>query len=366
MTTLPKPLRTKPVFRSNQGSATPSGLGSVKTGPTVPQVHIGNRYVRAGLRGEAAAPKGLFANSVWHASNLSAMKLHKQAELAQDAKHEAISTGIIGATGFATGAVGHKLLATKLFQRATSKLSPTVRSGLAIGGLGLVGDYGAVKAIKALENKGQNENKANTMNKVASILREHASELRQATPELVALEMLKQAGMGEQEARYQVAQHGLEKAAAAELTYKGVDTEEAARLVKAANINVRELTNFDLTTDEEILANVLEKAASYVEAQAERIAELEARTAELEKAASEIEKAVVEVETAVKPTLPEQITKMAGVGALTWEDVEALKAVPQETLTKVASALETPWEFGKAAGMSAEASGDPIVAFCMG
>ena len=207
------------------------------------------------------------------------------------------------------------------------------------------------------------------MDKVASILLERATEIRQASPELVAIEHLKQAGVDETEARYAVAQDRLEKVAHAELTYKGIDAEEAVRLVKAANINVRELESLSLVSDEEVLAEVLEKAAAYIDAKNCHIEALEQRVADLEKAAAEIEKSAAEAVAAAEarrdePALPEQITKLAGVGALTFDDIEALKAVPAETLTKVASVIDQPWEMGKAAGV-ARGTGDPFLDFCL-
>ncbi|HET8686053.1 MAG TPA: hypothetical protein VFM18_05235 [Methanosarcina sp.] len=202
------------------------------------------------------------------------------------------------------------------------------------------------------------------MNKVASILRDRASEIRKSSPELVAVDLLKQAGLSEEDARLSVLQQSMEKTAAAELTYKGIDHEEAARLVKAANINVKELQGIVLETEEEGLANVLEKAAAFIEAQDEAIQSLQEQVANLEKVASDANAAVALAE-ADRDEVPDAITKLASVGALTFEDIEALKAVPVETLTKVASVMDQPWEMGKAAGASAQAAIDPIAAFCL-
>lgn len=200
------------------------------------------------------------------------------------------------------------------------------------------------------------------MDKVASILLDKASEIRQSSTDLVAIEHLKQAGVSEEDARYAVAQDKLEKVAHEELTYKGIDAEEAARLVKAANINVRDLQSISLIQEEEILADILEKAAQYIEAKVAEADALVARMADLEKTASEAVAAAIEERSA--PAMPEQITKLAGVGALTFDDIEALKAIPMETLTKVASAIEQPWEMGKAAGV-ARGAGDPFLDFCL-
>lgn len=194
------------------------------------------------------------------------------------------------------------------------------------------------------------------MNKVASILLERAAELRQSTPEVIALAMLKQAGMSDKDARYAVAQDSMEKVASMELTYQGIDAESAAQLVKAANIDVRTLSNVILVTEEESMAELLEKAAGYISLQADQIEALELGSEAIR--AAEADRAAVDA-------FPEQITKMASIGALTFDDIEALKAMPSGTLSKIASAVDQPWEFGKAAGMSNQ-TGDPILDFCLG
>lgn len=197
------------------------------------------------------------------------------------------------------------------------------------------------------------------MNKVSEILLEKAAALRESTPELVAVGILKQAGMSEEEARYSVAQETMEKKAFSELTYRGIDAEEAVKLVKAANINVRDLTGVELETDEERLASILEKAAAFIEKQ-------EAYIEELEKAASEVRvvEKIVEVQVEA-PEMSESLSKVAGVGAFTFEDLEALRNLPEETMSKVASAMEEPWELGKAAGVARQKT-DPLLEFILG
>lgn len=314
-------------------------------------------HVRDVLHGETTARDSIKKNN-WHSSNLKDMSLGKSAQMTPEARGELLSTGVIGATGFASGALGSAMLDNKTFQRVTSKLGPKVRAGLAIGGLGLIGDYGAVKAIKAISAPGEHEIK--NMNKVASILLDRAAELRQSTPEVVALAMLKEAGMSDEDARYAVAQDSMEKVASTELTYQGIDAESAAQLVKAANIDVRTLSGITLITEEEAMADLLEKAANYITLQAEQIEDLQRGSVQAAEAvrAAEADRAAVDA-------FPEQITKMASIGALTFDDIEALKAMPSGTLSKIASAVDQPWEFGKAAGMSNQ-TGDPILEFCLG
>lgn len=197
------------------------------------------------------------------------------------------------------------------------------------------------------------------MNKFAQVLIDKASELRGSTPELVAIGLLKEAGMQEEEARLTVAQDVMEKQAFSDLTYRGVDAEEAAKLVKAAKINVRDLPGMAQETEEEMIASVLEKAAAYIEKQAAYIEALESQPVH----ETVVEK-VVEVEVE-KATMSDSMTKLASVGAFTYEDLAALESVPEEVLTKVASAMEEPWDLGRAAGISRPKT-DPLLEFILG
>lgn len=278
------------------------------------------------------------------------MKLDKVAEdwLSPESKHELVSTGVIGAVGAGTSALANAYL------HPNAPKGNWRRAAIVGGGLGLLGDYAAVKINKKLAPLVGAEGNAKTMNKVASILLDKARELRESTPEIIAVSMLKQAGMSDEDARYEVAQQGMEKVAFSELSYSGIDVEEATRLVKAANINVRELQGIVLVTEEEALADTLEKVAAYISEQDEKIEQLEKFAQEAALSAS-----------ATPRHVPDNITKMASVGAFTFKDLEALKAMPSETLTKVASAMDQPWEFGKAAGI-AQGTGDPILDFCLG
>lgn len=198
------------------------------------------------------------------------------------------------------------------------------------------------------------------MNTVAQFLIDEATNIRESSPELVAVELLKQAGVAEADAKNAVAQDTMEKKAFAELTYRGVDADEALRLIKVANINISDLPGMDLESEEDRTASILEKAAAYIEKQAAYIEELE-------KAAGHIEYVdrVVEVPAPAEVALPESITKMASSGAFTFEDLEALKAMPEGILTKVASAFEEPWALGKAAGY-ARPKTDPLLEFLLG
>lgn len=196
------------------------------------------------------------------------------------------------------------------------------------------------------------------MNKVAELLNNKASEIRASSPELIAMAMLKQAGMTEEDARVEVAQQAFEKEACTSLTTQGIDMEQAVNMVKAANISIKELQSFDLVSDEEKLVNVLEKSASYIETLTGYIATLENDLNQ----ANNLVKEAQSNEPA--PEMPATLAKFAESGVFTHEDLEALQALPEDTLTKFASVAEEPWGLGKAAGVANEEN-DPLLAFIL-
>lgn len=199
------------------------------------------------------------------------------------------------------------------------------------------------------------------MTQISQMLRERTEELRNADPaELAVQQLVKEAGLSEEEARYEVAQHLMEKEAANQLVaMSGVNIEQAVAMVKAAGVNVRELSSFDVsTTDVDATTiDLLEKAAQYIESLE---AELAAKTEELEKVAEEVVQSRVE-----EVKLPEAFEKLATAGAFTNEDLAALKAVQPELLQKVANAVEEPWEMGHGAGI-ARPKTDPLLEFMLG
>jgi ribosomal protein S13 len=203
------------------------------------------------------------------------------------------------------------------------------------------------------------------MSNVSIILLDHAKALTQ-TEESVAVALLKQAGLTEEDAKFEVAQALMEKEATSALTMKGVDYDEAVKLVKAANIDVRTLSDFQVEDEVPALASVLEKAASYISELEAYVAVLEAEKVsletDLEKAASEY---VAVTEASAKQTLPDGLSKLASVGAFTNEDLAELTAMSPHVLSKVAAAVEEPWSMGKAAGQNRMESVDPFTAFLM-
>jgi predicted DNA-binding ArsR family transcriptional regulator len=197
--------------------------------------------------------------------------------------------------------------------------------------------------------------------KLSQTLLKQAQELRNTSPEAVAVHMLKQAGLSEDQARTQVAQELMEKEATSSLVSQGVDYDTAIRLVKVADIKISDLTTFTPTkTSEELLAESLEKAA----------AQIEAMEAELEKVPGLLEKvANLEEQLELHPDevkMPESLTKLAESGVFTNADLDAMMKLPSETLSKVAASQDTtPWSMGKSANMQSGKGLDPLAAWIL-
>jgi phage terminase large subunit-like protein len=197
------------------------------------------------------------------------------------------------------------------------------------------------------------------MSNISTILKQHAEDLRLASPEAVAVEHLKQAGYTEEQARYQVAQHVMEKEATAALTMKGVDHEDAVKLVKAANINVAELKAFQLDVEADPTVELLKQAADYIDALEAQIA---GKDLELQKQASSYESRIDRLEHPIQ--LPEQLNKFASTAKFTREDLEQLQRVSPEVLEKIATAVDEPWGFGSGVGV-ARPKTDPFLEFLL-
>lgn len=75
--------------------------------------------------------------------------LEKIAALSDQAKKDIVNTGIVGLAGGVTGMAAHKALSMPRF----SKLSGIGKFGLA-SGIGLIGDYAAVKAMDKINKQG--------------------------------------------------------------------------------------------------------------------------------------------------------------------------------------------------------------------
>lgn len=91
-------------------------------------------------------------------------RLLEKIALSEEAKKEAIQVGVIGSMGFATGAA-----ASKIGQRFPNKLgNHSARMGALIGGLGIIGDLGAVKLNKQIE-KSASELSNKYLDKIAAM-----------------------------------------------------------------------------------------------------------------------------------------------------------------------------------------------------
>jgi len=190
---------------------------------------------------------------------------------------------------------------------------------------------------------------------IKQTLLKEAQALRASSPELVAIGLLKQAGLSDEDARAAVAQELIEKEACSALVGKGFDPEEAVKLVKAANVSVEGLMD---ETPEEKLASLLEKAAEQMQAMEDQIVGLGAEVEHVKQASD----AALEQATRV---IPEPISRLAIAGQFTNDDLEALMALPETVLTKVAAAAEEPWGMGKAAGFARPVEVDPLTQFLM-
>lgn len=93
-------------------------------------------------------------------------------------------------------------------------------------------------------------------------------------------------------------------------------------------------------------AGILEKVASVIDELSAKLLSSEDKVAELEKAA----------------TVSPQIDVLKSKGQFSDSELEALKSLPEGTLTKIASANQDPWDLGQATRQSASTA-DPLLAF---
>lgn len=77
--------------------------------------------------------------------------LTKIAQLSSDTKKEISQTGVMAAAGAATGYIGHKTMETGVMRGI--KIPAAGKAALAVGGIGLLGDYAAVKLNRHIEKK---------------------------------------------------------------------------------------------------------------------------------------------------------------------------------------------------------------------
>lgn len=192
------------------------------------------------------------------------------------------------------------------------------------------------------------------MSQLAQLLKDKAEQLRLTSETEVAVDMLKQAGLSDEQARLSVAQHVMEKEACSVLVQSGVDVEQAVAMVKAANVNVKDIAV--PTQEYNPAVELLKQAAEYIEM-------IEAKNAELQdQLEQEIEK--IAKDNTVSE-LPEPIQKAAKLGVLTAEDLAELENVHASTLEKIANQIEQPWDMGHAVGHARPVT-DPLLEFILG
>lgn len=195
--------------------------------------------------------------------------------------------------------------------------------------------------------------------KLSTLLQNQAEQLRSQSSEFVAVDMLKKAGMDETKARLEVAQVQMEKEATSYLVSSGIDYDTALQMVKVADIKIKDLTEFKAEpSPEEVLAEVLVKAASLAEELEDKASEVDSLMEKIAELEARLE------ETPVVEKSPEALTKFAKSGTFTNEDLAAMQKLPTDTLTKLASIQDQPWTMGKGAKVD-ESTLDPLTQFLM-
>lgn len=194
--------------------------------------------------------------------------------------------------------------------------------------------------------------------KLSERLVKKAAYIRGLSPALVAIDLLKEAGLSEEQAAIEIAQLEMEKTAATKMAEAGLDYDEALKMVKVSGIKIDQLEGFSIQkSTEQIAWEELTKLASSAQ-------DMEAELQALHEKVAELEAALAQVPETVQET-PAAIQKLASCEAFTNADLEALMRLPSDTLTKVASVGEAPWKMGSAAGLAVEAL-DPIAQFALG
>jgi hypothetical protein len=196
--------------------------------------------------------------------------------------------------------------------------------------------------------------------KLSTLLKQQSELIRNSSVECVAVDILKKAGMEDKDARTQVSQKLMEKAAVDHLVNTGIDYDSALEMVKIADVNLTTLKTYQTEViPEEVISDQLLKAAELAE-------EMEAsltKMAELEKKVTELQAQLDEIPDT--RTVSESITKFAASGSFTNEDLEALSKLPSELLNKVASSSDAPWGMGTVSKELNPDDLDPIARFCL-
>jgi hypothetical protein len=195
-------------------------------------------------------------------------------------------------------------------------------------------------------------------------LLKQAAAIRASSSSLVALDMLKQAGVSEDLARAEVAQSEMEKSAASTLSQTGIDYDEALKLVKNAGVKLTEMANYQPTKSvEEELWESLTKMASEAKALEDELGKVRVDALGYSARVESLEKVAERREDTTDP-----VARLAQSGDFTNADLEALLKLGPETLTKVASMADgaQPWAMGRVSGQGQAEPIDALEAFCNG
>lgn len=141
----------------------------------------------------------------------------------------------------------------------------------------------------------------------------------------------------------------VKEAALKSLADKGVSEEQIGSVLNDLEVQhtpSHAAEMLDHAAEFEKQAGILEKVAAAFEELGAKLQSSEDKVAELEKAAS------------VSPT----IDVLKSKGQFSDSDLEALKSLPEGTLSKIASANQDPWDLGQATRQSASTA-DPLLAF---
>lgn len=192
-------------------------------------------------------------------------------------------------------------------------------------------------------------------------LLKQAAAIRASSANLVAVDLLKQAGVSEDVARLEVAQSEMEKTAASTLSATGIDYDEALKLVKNAGVKLSEMEAYKPAKSvEEELWESLTKMASEASALESELEAVRTQALGYSARVENLEKVAERREDSTDP-----VSRLAQSGEFTNADLEALLKLEPETLTKVASMADAqPWAMGRPTGRSIPDSVDPLEAFC--
>lgn len=198
--------------------------------------------------------------------------------------------------------------------------------------------------------------------KLSEQLLKKAEYFKSRSPKLIALELLKQAGLDEDTAKRELAIEEMEKSAASSLVDAGINYDEAVRMVKLAGEDEKVTSgNFSLDSFGEAF-DALMKVAS-------QVAELEAQLEQATTETSTLIEKVAAYEEALNEQVPQLdsdpiLEKVAAAHDLDVEEISTLKTLPTELLEKLASGQHSVPSMGRPGGRTVYR--DPLDEFLFG